>query len=122
ILFHATCCSLPTFAHARRRVGGFPKEDGLAVLEARRVRVDIPTADGVIHAVRDVSFEIEAGELFGIAGESGSGKSVLVQAMLGLLPGAQISGEVLFEGRDLLALPQRQMQAIRGSRISMIFQ
>ena len=94
----------------------------MAVLEARHLSVDIPTEDGIIHAVRDVSFSIEAGELFGIAGESGSGKSVLAQSILGLLPMARVSGEVLFEGRSLLDLSQREQQSIRGSRIGMIFQ
>jgi peptide/nickel transport system ATP-binding protein len=94
----------------------------LAVLEARRLSVDIPTEDGTVHAVRDVSFTLEAGEFFGIAGESGSGKSVLSQAILGLLPAARTSGQVLFEGRDLLALPQSALQTVRGSRIGMIFQ
>ncbi|MBL8594883.1 MAG: ABC transporter ATP-binding protein, partial [Devosia sp.] len=95
---------------------------GVAVLEARHLSVDIPTEDGVIHAVRDVSFALEAGELFGIAGESGSGKSVLTQAILGLLPNAIVTGEVLFEGRNLLGLKPVELQAIRGSRIGMIFQ
>ena len=94
----------------------------MAVLEARHLSVDIPTEDGVIHAVRDVSFTLEAGELFGIAGESGSGKSVLTQAILGLLPNATVSGEVLFEGRNLLGLKPAELQSIRGSRIGMIFQ
>ena len=94
----------------------------MAVLEARHLSVDIPTEDGVIHAVRDVSFALEAGELFGIAGESGSGKSVLTQAILGLLPNAIVTGEVLFEGRNLLGLKPVELQAIRGSRIGMIFQ
>ncbi len=94
----------------------------MAVLEARHLSVDIPTEDGVIHAVRDVSFTLEAGELFGIAGESGSGKSVLTQAILGLLPNATVSGEVLFEGRNLLGLASAELQSIRGSRIGMIFQ
>ncbi len=94
----------------------------MAVLEARHLSVDIPTEDGVIHAVRDVSFALEAGELFGIAGESGSGKSVLTQAILGLLPNAIVTGEVLLEGRNLLGLKPVELQAIRGSRIGMIFQ
>jgi peptide/nickel transport system ATP-binding protein len=94
----------------------------LAILEARHLTVDIPTEDGVIHAVRDVSFTFEAGELFGIAGESGSGKSVLTQAILGLLPTAEVSGELWFEGRNLIGLPQSELQKIRGARIGMIFQ
>ncbi len=94
----------------------------MAVLEARHLSVEIPTEDGTIHAVRDVSFSLEAGELFGIAGESGSGKSVLTQAILGLLPGATVTGEVLFEGRDLLKATPAELQAIRGARIGMVFQ
>jgi peptide/nickel transport system ATP-binding protein len=94
----------------------------LPVLEARNLTVSIPTEDGTIHAVQNVSFAIEAGELFGIAGESGSGKSVMMQAILGLLPYADISGEVLFEGRDLLRENPRGLRKLRGSRIGMIFQ
>ena len=94
----------------------------MPVLDVRHLSVSIPTEDGTVHALQDVSFSVEAGELFGIAGESGSGKSVLTQAIVGLLPNAIISGEVLFEGRDLLALPRRDLQSLRGSRIGMIFQ
>ncbi|MET3900757.1 peptide/nickel transport system ATP-binding protein [Devosia sp. UYZn731] len=92
------------------------------MLEARHLSVSIPTEDGTIHAVQDVSFSVEAGGLFGIAGESGSGKSVMMQAILGLLPFADVTGEVIFEGRNLLALPPRQLQKLRGARIGMIFQ
>jgi len=96
--------------------------DRLPVLDVRHLSVSIPTEDGTVHALQDVSFSVEAGELFGIAGESGSGKSVLTQAIVGLLPNAVISGEVWFEGRELLALPRRDLQILRGSRIGMIFQ
>ena len=74
---------------ARRMTDRWP------VLEVAASRVEIPTEDGIVHAVQDVSFSVEAGELFGIAGESGSGKSVLTQAIMGLLPNAEITGEVL---------------------------
>ena len=94
----------------------------MAVLEARRLTVRIPTEDGVVRAVEDVSFSVEAGTLFGIAGESGSGKSVLTQAIMGLLPNADITGEVWFEGVNLLALRPHEMQKLRGARIGMIFQ
>ncbi|MFC6356816.1 dipeptide ABC transporter ATP-binding protein [Luethyella okanaganae] len=94
----------------------------MAVIEAKRLSVRIPTEDGIVHAVQDVSFTVEAGQLFGIVGESGSGKSVLAQAVMGLLSGAEVTGEVLFEGVDLLALDRRELRAIRGSRIGMIFQ
>jgi len=94
----------------------------VAILEAKGLTVDIPTEDGTVHAVRNVSFAIRPGSLFGIAGESGSGKSVLTQAVMGLLPNADISGEVWFEGRNLIGLPQEEMRRLRGGRIGMIFQ
>ena len=86
----------------------------MAILEAKGLTVDIPTEDGTVHAVRNVSFAIRPGSLFGIAGESGSGKSVLTQAVMGLLPNADISGEVWFEGRNLIGLPQEEMRRLRG--------
>ncbi len=94
----------------------------MTVLDVKNLTVDIPTEDGVVHAVHDVSFSIEPGRLFGIAGESGSGKSVLTQAILGLLPGAEISGEVNFGGRNLIGLPGEALRRLRGSQIGMIFQ
>jgi peptide/nickel transport system ATP-binding protein len=94
----------------------------MAVLEVRRLNVRIPTGDGVIHAVQDVSFDVEPGKWFGIAGESGSGKSVLTQAVLGLLPSALVSGEIRFEGRNLLSLPPSERRSLRGARIGIVFQ
>ncbi len=94
----------------------------MAILEARNLNIALPTGDGMIHAAQDVSFSVEAGEMFGIAGESGSGKSVLAQAILGLLPTAEIEGEIRFEGRNLLALGSRELQRLRGARIAMISQ
>jgi len=94
----------------------------MTVLSVRNLNIAIPTGDGHVHAARDVSFNVEAEELFGIAGESGSGKSVLSQAIMGLLPGALISGEILFEDRDLLKLSPKEMQQLRGNRIAMISQ
>ncbi|MET3926706.1 ABC transporter ATP-binding protein [Devosia sp. 2618] len=94
----------------------------MSVLVVRNLNIAIPTGDGHVHAARDVSFTVDAEELFGIAGESGSGKSVLSQVIMGLLPSAEISGEILFEGRDLLKLSPREMQKLRGNRIAMISQ
>ena len=78
----------------------------------------------VVTAVDDVSFQIASGETLGLVGESGSGKSVTAFSILRLLqpPGRVSGGQVLFEGRDLLALPEREMRAVRGARISLIFQ
>ncbi|MCM2403994.1 ABC transporter ATP-binding protein [Rhizobium sp. S153] len=94
----------------------------MPILEARNLTIRIPTEDGVVQAARNVSFSVEKGEFFGIAGESGSGKSVLTQAIMGMLPNADIDGEVLFEGRNLLDLGPREMRKVRGARIGMIFQ
>lgn len=75
-------------------------------------------------AVRDVSFEMATGEILGIVGESGSGKSVTARAIMGLLRGypAEVSGQILFEGQDLLTLSGEQMRKLQGKRISMVFQ
>lgn len=94
----------------------------MPVLDVRHLNVRIPTEDGVIHAVRDVSFSVEAGDFFGVVGESGSGKSVMVQAIMGLVPGAEITGEAYFNGRDLLLMKPEELRQIRGKSISMIFQ
>jgi peptide/nickel transport system ATP-binding protein len=90
----------------------------------RGLTVRFPTADGVVQAVSDVTFTLRRGETLGIVGESGSGKSVSNLAIMGLLNRSRtaITGEVLFEGRELLTLPAEQMRAIRGKDIAMIFQ
>ncbi|KJL31926.1 ABC transporter ATP-binding protein [Microbacterium azadirachtae] len=94
----------------------------MALLEVTNLVVDIPTEDGTVHAVRDVSFSVAEGEFFGIVGESGSGKSVLVQSIMGLVAGAETSGAALFRGRDLLTLAPEALRGVRGREISMIFQ
>jgi ABC-type dipeptide/oligopeptide/nickel transport system ATPase component len=77
-----------------------------------------------VTAVSDVSFQIAPGETLGLVGESGSGKSVTAFSILRLLqpPGRITGGRIVFEGRDLLALPERDMRQVRGARISLIFQ
>ncbi|MGZ5148210.1 MAG: ABC transporter ATP-binding protein [Burkholderiales bacterium] len=81
------------------------------------------TGNGHVAAVRDISFEVNQGEVLGLVGESGSGKSVTSLAIMRLLPPqASVSGEVLFEDRDLLRLDDSAMRAIRGAGIAMIFQ
>jgi peptide/nickel transport system ATP-binding protein len=94
----------------------------LALLEVEDLTVSFRTADGVVQAVRGVSYEIEAGQTLGIVGESGSGKSVSTQTITGLTRGAQVSGRAVFQGTDLLTASPAQMQAIRGAKIGMIFQ
>jgi peptide/nickel transport system ATP-binding protein len=92
------------------------------LLEVRDLAVSFATADGLVQAVRGVSFAVERGRTLGIVGESGSGKSVSALTLLGLTQGASISGAAEFEGRDLLAMSPDQLQAVRGARIAMIFQ
>ncbi len=84
---------------------------------------NVSVAFGGQPVVRDVSFDVASREIVGLVGESGSGKSVTALAILGLLPPtAEITGEIVFEGRDLPALGRRQMRRLRGAGIGMIFQ
>ena len=94
----------------------------MTLLEVTDLTVSFPTADGVVKAVRGVSFSVDAGRTLGIVGESGSGKTVLTQTLLGLTPGADISGRAVFEGNDLLRLSENDMRNVRGARIAVIFQ
>jgi peptide/nickel transport system ATP-binding protein len=94
------------------------------LLEVKDLKVHFPTDDGLVKAVDGVSFTVDRGETLGVVGESGSGKSVTFLTVLGLInrKAARVEGEVLFQGKNLLELPPDEMQEIRGSRISMIFQ
>jgi peptide/nickel transport system ATP-binding protein len=96
----------------------------VALLEVRDLSVKFATDDGVVQAVDGVSYTVEAGRSLGIVGESGSGKSVSSLSILGLTRGAHTtySGEVIFEGRDLLKLPEDELRKVRGEEIAMIFQ
>ena len=95
------------------------------LLEIRDLCTRFYTQDGVVHAVNGISYAVERGETVGIVGESGCGKSVSVLSVMGLIPeppGKIADGEVLFDGRDLLRLSEKQMEAIRGAEIAMVFQ
>jgi oligopeptide/dipeptide ABC transporter ATP-binding protein len=94
----------------------------MALLEVRDLRVHFDTDDGVVKAVDGVNFSLDRGQTLGIVGESGSGKSVTNMAIMGLARGGHVSGEVLFEGRDLLKLHTNELRDIRGKQIAMIFQ
>jgi oligopeptide transport system ATP-binding protein len=97
----------------------------MALLDVRDLVVRFRTADGTIHAVNGVSFELEAGETLGLVGESGCGKSVTNLAVIRLLPkpaGRIESGQVLFDGLDVLAMDESEVRELRGKEIAMIFQ
>ncbi|MGE5095700.1 MAG: ABC transporter ATP-binding protein [Betaproteobacteria bacterium] len=97
----------------------------MALLDVQDLRTHFFTRDGVVRAVDGVSFSVEKGETLAIVGESGCGKSVTSLSILRLIaspPGRTVGGRVMFEGRDLLALPMPEMRRIRGDAISMIFQ
>jgi oligopeptide/dipeptide ABC transporter ATP-binding protein len=94
----------------------------MSLLEVSDLRVSFPTSDGLVQAVRGVSFSVDRGQTLGIVGESGSGKSVSTQTLLGLTAGADVSGEATFEGRDLLKMVPDELRRVRGAEISMIFQ
>ncbi len=93
------------------------------ILSVRDLHVSFPTDDGLVLAVDGVSFDVGENEVLGVVGESGSGKSVTSLAIMGLLPKrAVVTGEILFRGRDLLTLRERERQELRGGRIAMVFQ
>jgi oligopeptide/dipeptide ABC transporter ATP-binding protein len=103
-----------------RRVG----QAGDRLLDVRGLRTSFYTTDGVVRAVTGVDFHVDRGEVMGLVGESGCGKSVTSLSLLRLIarPGKIDAGEVVFDGIDLLKVPEREMRHMRGERISMIFQ
>ena len=98
--------------------------EGEPLLRVEDLHVEFSTEDGVVKAVDGISYEVRRGRTLGVVGESGSGKTVSAMTILGLTraQGAKITGRVMFEGRDLLALPDAELRTIRGNEIAMIFQ
>jgi oligopeptide transport system ATP-binding protein len=95
----------------------------MALLEVTNLNVRFQTPEGWVTAVNGISFALDKGQTLGIVGESGSGKSQAVLAMMGLLAiNGEASGEVHFEGQDLLHMPAPSLNKIRGNRVAMIFQ
>ncbi len=95
------------------------------LLNIKNLSVDFNTPHGVVRAVNNVSFDVPMGKTIGLVGESGSGKSVTSLAVMGLIPnppGEISEGQILFEGKDLVTMPEAQMRKIRGNDIAMIFQ
>jgi oligopeptide transport system ATP-binding protein len=102
-----------------------PHESSGPLLEVRDLHVEFRTREGVAHAVNGVSFGVAAGETLAVLGESGSGKSVTAQAVMGILdspPGRLTGGEIRFAGRDLLTVSAEERRRVRGARMAMIFQ
>jgi len=95
------------------------------LLEVRELRTEFRTGAGLVRAVDGISYTVEAGETVAIVGESGSGKSVEALSIMRLVPdppGRIVSGEVLFDGRDLRTLSEAKMREVRGRDIGMVFQ
>ncbi|MEU3825989.1 ATP-binding cassette domain-containing protein [Streptomyces sp. SID486] len=95
------------------------------LLEVRDLHVEFRTREGAAHAVNGVSYAVDAGETLAVLGESGSGKSVTAQAVMGILdmpPGRITGGRILFQGQDLLRMRERERRRIRGAGMAMIFQ
>jgi peptide/nickel transport system ATP-binding protein len=94
------------------------------LVSVRELRVRFATREGAVHAVNGVSFDVSAGEVLGVLGESGSGKSVMLRALMGLLPAshARVEGQVRVAGRDISRLTEADISALRGRTIAMIYQ
>ena len=94
------------------------------LLEVRDLRTQFPTRSGLVRAVDGVSFNLDRGELLGLVGESGCGKSMTALSIMRLIspPGRIVSGEIIFDGNDLLKLSDAEMRQMRGDDIAMIFQ
>lgn len=93
-------------------------------LQVKNLTISFRTQNGKVQAVRDISFDLEQGETLAIVGESGSGKSVTSKAILGILANNAIveDGEIIYDGKDLLKIPEEEFHKIRGDKIAMIFQ
>jgi len=101
-----------------------PSGNGERLLEIKGLRTHFDTRDGVVKAVDAVDLHVDKGEVLGIVGESGCGKSVTSLSVMGLIahPGEIVAGEILFDGKDLTKMKKSEMRSLRGEHISMIFQ
>ena len=97
--------------------------DGASLVDIDRLSVTFYTPRGTVRAVRDATLQIRRGEVVGLVGESGCGKSTTAFALMGYLPGtAQVDGTMLFEGRDIATMAQSELRRLRGNRIAMVYQ
>lgn len=96
----------------------------MAKLEVKNLTISFRTNNGAVRAVRDISFTLGEGETLAVAGESGSGKSVTARAVMGILAGNAMveGGEIIYDGRDLLKIPEEEFHTLRGHRLAMVFQ
>ena len=96
----------------------------MAKLEVKHLTISFRTTSGAVRAVRDVSFDLQEGETLAIAGESGSGKSVTTRAVMGILAGNAMvdGGEIIYDGKDLLKIPEEEFHNLRGHKLAMVFQ
>ncbi|MGW0502818.1 ABC transporter ATP-binding protein [Micromonospora sp. NPDC003241] len=102
-----------------------PTPPGGHLLQVRDLHIEFRTGEGVAKVINGVGYHLDPGETLAVLGESGSGKSVTAQAVMGILdspPAHVTSGQILYQGRDLLALPEAQRRQVRGKEIAMIFQ
>ena len=96
----------------------------MAKLEVKNLTISFRTNNGAVRAVRDISFDLNEGETLAIAGESGSGKSVTTRAVMGILAGNAMvdAGEIIYDGKDLLKIPEEEFHTLRGHKLAMVFQ
>ena len=95
----------------------------MSLLEVEGLRIRLPTTRGLVTVVDGVDYAVEQGEVFGVAGESGSGKTMSMLSLLGLLPdGAVVEGSVRFGEHDLLRMPRRRLREVAGRDLAMVFQ
>ncbi len=92
------------------------------LLAVEGLTVELPTHDGLVQAVTDLSYDVRRGEVLGIMGESGSGKTVSALALLGLLDGARVTGSARLDGEELVGASERTLRRVRGHRVAMVFQ
>src|SRR6266853_6719636 len=115
----------PSNSLASKSKRNFMSQTNGQLLEVKGLRTYFETEDGTVKAVDGISFALRRGETLGIVGESGSGKSVTNLSIIRLIPnppGKIVSGEIIFDGEDIRALPIDEVCRIRGKRIAMIFQ